>query len=241
MITEVSIHLLKKFIFFGILSILLIYVWLYWVFVAAWALLYLWRAGTGAPRCSGFSCCRAWALGTQASSVAAPGLPSTGCGTRASLPHGMWELPGSGFESESLALAGGFFTTEPPGKPRNSSWRPTVLHYTDLEAGHTKLKQGMDSALVTLWWGEKTCLRRQGVCITCQGCILGKMQLTVQRLIMGNYFHKNCKKSRHMLRALPLNTLLSINTDLKHILKTLKRHYVNTEGKIKGHVQSFAP
>ena len=154
----------------------------------------------------------------------------------------MWGLPGPGFESESLALAGGFFTTEPPGKPRNSYWRPTVLHYTDLEAGHTKLKRGVDPALVMLWWGEKTCLRRQGVCITCQGYILGRMQRTVQRFIMGNYFHKKyCKKSRRMLRALPLNIFLSINTDLKHILKTLKRHYVDTEGRIKGHVQSFAP
>ena len=59
---------------------------------------------------------------------------------------------------------------------------------------------------------------------------------------MGNYFHKKyCKKSRRMLRALPLNIFLSINTDLKHILKTLQRHYVGTEGIIKGHVQSFAP
>ena len=29
---------------------------------------------------------------------------------------GMWDLPGSGVEPMSPALAGGFFTTEPPGK-----------------------------------------------------------------------------------------------------------------------------
>ena len=29
----------------------------------------------------------------------------------------MWDLPGSGIEPVSPALAGGFFTTEPPGKP----------------------------------------------------------------------------------------------------------------------------
>ena len=29
----------------------------------------------------------------------------------------MWDLPGSGIEFTSLALAGGFFTTEPPVKP----------------------------------------------------------------------------------------------------------------------------
>ena len=29
----------------------------------------------------------------------------------------MWDLPGPGIESESPALAGGFFTTDLPGKP----------------------------------------------------------------------------------------------------------------------------
>jgi len=29
----------------------------------------------------------------------------------------MWDLPGPGMESVSPALAGGFFTPEPPGKP----------------------------------------------------------------------------------------------------------------------------
>ena len=29
----------------------------------------------------------------------------------------MWDLPGPGFEPVPLAMAGGFFTTEPSGKP----------------------------------------------------------------------------------------------------------------------------
>ena len=33
------------------------------------------------------------------------------------LLHGTWDLPGSGMEPVSPASAGGFFTTEPPGKP----------------------------------------------------------------------------------------------------------------------------
>ena len=41
------------------------------------------------------------------------------CGTRALLLHSMWDLPGSGIEPTSPALAGGFFTTEPPGEPRS--------------------------------------------------------------------------------------------------------------------------
>ena len=32
-------------------------------------------------------------------------------------PQVEWDLPGPGTEAVSLALADGFFTTEPPGKP----------------------------------------------------------------------------------------------------------------------------
>ena len=32
----------------------------------------------------------------------------------------MWDLPGPGLEPVSPALAGGFLTTEPPGKPQKS-------------------------------------------------------------------------------------------------------------------------
>ena len=79
-----------------------------------------------ASHCSGFSCCRAQALGTRASVVAARGLSSCGSqalehrlssyGARALLLCGMWDLPGPGLEPVSPALAGGFLTTAPPGK-----------------------------------------------------------------------------------------------------------------------------
>ena len=38
--------------------------------------------------------------------------------SRAQLLRGMWHLPGPGLEPVSPALAGGFSTTVPPGKPR---------------------------------------------------------------------------------------------------------------------------
>ena len=40
-----------------------------------------------------------------------------GCGARACLLCDMWHLPRPGMEPMSLALAGGVFTSEPPGKP----------------------------------------------------------------------------------------------------------------------------
>ena len=67
-----------------------------------------------ASRCSGFSRCRAWALGPGASAVVSRGL--SGCGARALLPYSMWNLPGPGIEPVSLASAGRFLTTVPPGK-----------------------------------------------------------------------------------------------------------------------------
>ena len=73
------------------------------------------RCGAWASHCGGFSCCRAQALGARASVVVACGLSS--CGAQAQLLRGMWDLPGPGLEPMSPALAGGFLTTVPPGKP----------------------------------------------------------------------------------------------------------------------------
>ena len=39
------------------------------------------------------------------------------CGAPAELLQGTWNLSGSGIKPVSPELAGGFFTTEPPGKP----------------------------------------------------------------------------------------------------------------------------
>ena len=39
------------------------------------------------------------------------------CGSRAQLLRGMWDLPRPGLEPVSPALAGGFSTTAPQGKP----------------------------------------------------------------------------------------------------------------------------
>ena len=43
------------------------------------------------------------------------------CGSRAPLLRGMWDLPRPGLKPVSPALAGGFLTTVPPGKPSKGS------------------------------------------------------------------------------------------------------------------------
>ena len=87
--------------------------------------------GTRAFHCDGFSCCGARLQSSQVLAVASHGLSSHSSwsrelrlrsrGTGIELLRGMWDLPGSGIKSMSPALAGGFFTTEPPGKPLYSS------------------------------------------------------------------------------------------------------------------------
>ena len=120
--------------FWGFLKInLFIYFWLHWVFLAVsrlslvavsrgysslWCTGFsLWCAGlslrwllllrTTGPRRAGFSSCGMRALERRLSS----------CGAQAELLRSMWDLPGPGLEPMSPALAGGFPTTAPPGKP----------------------------------------------------------------------------------------------------------------------------
>ena len=60
----------------------------------------------------GLSSCGSWALERRLSS----------CGARAYLLRSTWDVPGPGLEPVSPALAGGFLTTVPPGKPSLSTF-----------------------------------------------------------------------------------------------------------------------
>ena len=61
------------------------------------------------------------ARGRSSCGSQAPGHRLSSCGPGAYLPQNMWDLPGSGIKPVSPALPGGFFTTEPPGKPSHYS------------------------------------------------------------------------------------------------------------------------
>ena len=93
---------------------LFIYFWLHWVFVAVCGLSVVRQAGATlgcgvrASHCGGFSCCGAQALQCTGSVVVAHGLScSVACGI----------FLDQGSNPVSPALAGGFLTTEPSGKP----------------------------------------------------------------------------------------------------------------------------
>ena len=115
--------------FLKVQSYLFICFWLCWVFVAVWAFLQLWRAAGDSSCDRRASHCRGFLVAARA--VGRVGFSGCGswtlerrldiCGAWSRLLHSMWYLLGSGIESLSATLAGGFFTTEPPGKPAMSS------------------------------------------------------------------------------------------------------------------------
>ena len=52
------------------------------------------------------------------------------CGSRAQPLRGMWDPPGPGHEPVSPALAGGFLTTAPPGKPLHYILKVSIIEWT---------------------------------------------------------------------------------------------------------------
>ena len=96
-----------------------------WVFIAAQVFSSCSKQGllsscaVRASHRSGFSCCGTRALGHVGFSSCGPQALEHSlysCDARASLLCSMWDLPESGIELVSPALAGRFSTTEPPGK-----------------------------------------------------------------------------------------------------------------------------
>ena len=78
-------------------------------------------------RACGLGSCGSWALEHRLS-----------CGAQAYLLCGLWDLPRPGIEPMSPALAGRFFTTEPPGKPLHVLFLTTFL--TNLNAILSSIK-----------------------------------------------------------------------------------------------------
>ena len=78
-----------------------------------------------ASHCSGFSCCKAKALGEWSSGVVAHGLSYS--------RRDMCNFPGPGIELVSTALTGGFLSTGPPEKPDSKNCRWECNWYSHFE------------------------------------------------------------------------------------------------------------
>ena len=121
--TDSLVFLLFPVFLFCILSFIFLF-WLCWL----WLCRLFSRCGQWGPRsscrvrasrCGGFSC-GAWTLGS--SGVSSYGSQArehrlSSWGAQAQLLRGTWDPPSPEIEPVSPALSGGFFTTEPPGKP----------------------------------------------------------------------------------------------------------------------------
>ena len=102
-------------------------------------------AGMPASLCSGFSVWGAGPLGCLGFDSCGRGLSGCGCwehrlsscATRAWSLHGTWDLPRPGIELVSPTLAGGFFITEPPRKPKN-----LIVHISNVTLNLTIFPEG---------------------------------------------------------------------------------------------------
>ena len=62
------------------------------------------------------------------------------CDAQALLLRGMWDLPGPGLQPVSPALAGGFLTTVPPGKPHAEYFNQCEKQRLESRVGEEPLK-----------------------------------------------------------------------------------------------------
>ena len=127
---------------------LFIYFWLHWVFIAACGLsLVATSGGYSLLWCVGFSLqwlLSLWSMGSRHagfSSYGSQALEHRLSRVRAQFLHGIWDLPGPGLKPVSPALAGGFLTTAPPGKPQDIRliYR-NLLHFITLTMKYQKEK-----------------------------------------------------------------------------------------------------
>ena len=112
---------------------LFIYFWLCWVPVAVHGPpLAAVSGGHSSPRCAGLSLL--WPLPLRSTGFSSCGLRAlerrlSSCGAWAQLLRGMWDPPGPGPEPMTPALAAGFSTTAPPGKPRENNFKKYIYIY----------------------------------------------------------------------------------------------------------------
>ena len=129
------------------LNLLFIYFWLHWSSLLRAGFLQLWRAGA-TLHCVVVACCGARALGAWASVVVARRLQSAGSvvvAHRLSCSAACGIFPGPGLEPMSPALAGGFLTTAPPGKPMFS----VFIRYPVFSCGLQTLQKTMGRPSIT--------------------------------------------------------------------------------------------
>ena len=126
--------------------------WLCWVFIVALAFSPLWCVGFSQQRLLLLqSTALGWA-GCSTHGSQALELRLDSCGGQAWLLHGIWDLPESGIEPVSPALAGRLFTTEPPGKPQWRFLSRKMIYYLQICFTFWPFGWEVSSVLVWTWY-----------------------------------------------------------------------------------------
>ena len=142
--------------------ILFIYIfWLCWVFIAVRGFLQLLRMrATLQMWCAGFALkglLLLWSAGSRVHGLQQLWLVGlehklSSCGAWSYLLHNMWSLPRTEIGPLSPALAGGFFTTEPLGKPAPCSFNLQFTNDSEIEHLFTCFFGEVSRFLPTLNW-----------------------------------------------------------------------------------------
>ena len=120
----------SKWVFVYQFLLFLIYLFIIYLFLAVLGLRFCVRAFSSCGKRGPLFIAVHGPLTIAASPVAEHRLQTrrlSSCGSRAQSLRGMWDLPRPGLEPVSPALAGGFSTTAPPGKPSSFKEWPLCL------------------------------------------------------------------------------------------------------------------
>ena len=120
-----SLWLLINFFFFNYNDFFFFFTEFIYLFLAVLGLRFYARASSSCSEWGPLFIAVRGPLTIAASLVAEHRLQTrrlSSCGSRAQLLRGMWDLPRPGLEPMSPALAGGFSTTAPPGKPLSKTF-----------------------------------------------------------------------------------------------------------------------
>ena len=104
------------------------------------------------------------------------------CGSRAQLLRGTWDLPRPGLEPVTPALAGGFSTTAPPGKPL------IFIFFCNQETWVIEMWWGLLMALHC--WSQSICIH--SLCFVCCSAWTNFSFPTHWQSLMSCAFHTVC-------------------------------------------------
>ena len=157
-----------------------------------------------------------WAIESGLSSYGAHESGLSSYGAWAWLLHGMWDLPRPGIKHMSPALAGGFLTTGPPGKPFSRTCNSFLLFLFNYNAiGSIQILTVLSSQIVPLYQYVISLFILLSAC-----CSVAQLCLTLCSPM--DAAHQSCQSitiSQSLLKLMPTESVMpSKHLILCHLL-----------------------